>query len=118
MAHRPLALKYRPQVFADLVGQDHVTSVLTHALQSGRVAHAYLFTGARGVGKTSCARILAKALNCEKGPTVTPCDACEICQGIMAGDDVDVVEIDGASNNSVDNIRELRQNVQFRPTRA
>ena len=87
-------------------------------MQSGRVAHAYLFTGARGVGKTSAARILAKALNCVKGPTPTPCDQCEICQAITSGQDTDTIEIDGASNNGVDNVRELRANVQFRPSRS
>ena len=86
--------------------------------QSDRVAHAYLFTGARGVGKTSTARILAKALNCVKGPTPTPCDECESCQAIAVGEDVDVLEIDGASNRGIDEIRELRQNVQFRPSRS
>ncbi len=113
-----LARRYRPQQFADLIGQEHVAQALTNAIKADRVAHAYLFTGARGVGKTSCARILAKALNCVKGPTVTPCDACDICQGIMAGDDVDVIEIDGASNRRIDEIREIRQNVQYRPSRA
>src|SRR6516162_10851278 len=106
-----LARRYRPQQFADLVGQEPVAQALVNALQFGRVAHAYLFTGARGVGKTSTARILAKALNCEKGPTATPCDACEMCRSIASGDDVDVVEIDGASNRGIDNIRELRGNV-------
>lgn len=113
-----LARRYRPQQFSDLIGQEHVAQALTNALKSGRVAHAYLFTGARGVGKTSTARILAKALNCEKGPTTTPCDQCDICQGIMSGDDVDVVEMDGASNRRIEEIREIRQNVQFRPSRA
>ncbi len=113
-----VARRYRPQQFADLIGQEHVAQALSNALTSGRVAHAYLFTGARGVGKTSCARILAKALNCVTGPTATPCDQCDICLSIAAGDDVDVLEIDGASNNKVDEVRDLRQNVGFRPQRA
>ena len=113
-----LARRYRPQQFGDLVGQEAVAQALSNAIESGRVAHAYLFTGARGVGKTSAARILAKALNCVKGPTATPCDQCEICQAITSGEDTDVLEIDGASNNGVDNIRELRANVNFRPSRA
>src|SRR5271165_7462096 len=91
-----LARRYRPQQFCDLVGQEPVAQALTNALQTNRVAHAYLFTGARGVGKTSMARILAKALNCEKGPTPTPCDVCEMCRSIASGDDIDVLEIDGA----------------------
>jgi DNA polymerase-3 subunit gamma/tau len=113
-----LARRYRPQQFGDLVGQEAVAQALINALQSGRVAHAYLFSGARGVGKTSTARILAKALNCIKGPTPTPCDQCEICKAIMTGEDQDVLEIDGASNRGIDEIRELRQNVQYRPTRS
>lgn len=113
-----VARRYRPQQFADLIGQEHVANALVNALNSGRVAHAYLFTGARGVGKTSSARILAKALNCVKGPTPTPCDVCDICKSIAVGEDVDVLEIDGASNNKVEEIRDLRSNVGFRPTRA
>src|SRR6266567_101860 len=97
-----LARRYRPQQFADLVGQEPVAQALVNALKSNRVAHAYLFTGARGVGKTSTARILAKALNCVRGPTANPCDACEICQSVASGEDVDVLEIDGASNNKVE----------------
>ncbi len=113
-----VARRYRPQQFADLIGQEHVANALVNALNSGRVAHAYLFTGARGVGKTSSARILAKALNCEKGPTATPCDQCDICKAIAVGEDLDTIEIDGASNNKVEEIRDLRGNVGFRPARA
>src|SRR5947209_12776630 len=103
-----LARRYRPQQFADLVGQEAVAQALVNALQSNRVAHAYLFTGVRGVGKTSTARILAKALNCVQGPTANPCDQCEVCLSIASGEDVDVLEIDGASNRGIDEIRELR----------
>ncbi len=113
-----LARRYRPQTFTDIIGQEPVARALANALKSNRVAHAYLFTGARGVGKTSTARILAKALNCEKGPTASPCGECDICKNIAAGEDVDVLEIDGASNNGVDNIRELRSNTQYMPQRA
>src|SRR6266568_8398137 len=104
-----LARRYRPQQFEDLVGQEPVARALINALESNRVAHAYLFTGARGVGKTSTARILAKALNCSKGPTATPCGVCASCTEIAAGNSVDVLEIDAASNRGIDEIRELRE---------
>jgi DNA polymerase-3 subunit gamma/tau len=113
-----LARRYRPQAFDDLVGQEPVARALRNALAGNRVAHAYLFTGARGVGKTSTARILAKCLNCEHGPTPTPCNECEICRSIATGEDVDVLEIDGASNNGVENVRDIRANAQYKPQRA
>ncbi|MBX7168755.1 MAG: DNA polymerase III subunit gamma/tau [Pirellulales bacterium] len=113
-----IARRYRPQTFADLVGQDSAAQALRGAIAAGRVGHAYLFTGARGVGKTSTARIFAKALNCEHGPTPSPCNECDICRGISTGEDLDVLEIDGASNRGIDEIRELRQNVHVRPSRA
>lgn len=113
-----VARRYRPQGFGDLVGQGMVSQALSNAIQSDRVGHAYLFTGARGVGKTSTARILSKALNCEQGPTDSPCHSCDICQSIASGDDVDVLEIDGASNRGIDEIRQLRSNVSVRPSRS
>ncbi|HVK12214.1 MAG TPA: DNA polymerase III subunit gamma/tau [Gemmataceae bacterium] len=113
-----VARRYRPQQFADLIGQESVAKALINAIQSDRVAHAYLFTGARGVGKTSAARILAKALNCVTGPTPTPCDKCDICLAIAAGQDVDVAEIDGASNRGIEDARAIRNNVATRPQRA
>ena len=113
-----VARRYRPQVFGELIGQEHVAQALSNAISTHRVGHAYLFTGARGVGKTSAARILAKALNCEKGPTPVPCNQCDICQSISAGEDVDVLEIDGASNRGIDEIRQLRQNAGVRPSRS
>ncbi len=117
MSYTVLARKYRPQTFADLVGQEHVTRTLTNAIASGRVAHAFLFTGVRGVGKTTSARILAKALNCERGPTAEPCNACDPCVQITAGVDLDVIEMDGASNNSVEDVRRLQESIPFRPAR-
>src|SRR3984893_13864919 len=113
-----VARRYRPQTFEELIGQEHVGRGLSGANMSHRVGHAYLFTGARGVGKTSAARILAKSLNCVHGPTPTPCNECDICLSISGGDDVDVLEIDGASNRGIDEIRQLRQNVNIRPSRA
>jgi DNA polymerase III subunit gamma/tau len=118
MAYEVLARKWRPRQFADVIGQEHVTRTLTHAIESGRVAHAYLFVGPRGIGKTTLSRLFAKALNCAKGPTAHPCDACNLCREIMGGNAIDVIEIDGASNNGVDNIRDLREAVQFVPAQA
>ena len=113
-----VARRYRPQSFSELIGQDHVAAALGAAIRSNRVGHAYLFTGARGVGKTSTARIFAKALNCVEGPTDTPCNVCDVCRSIAEGGDVDVLEIDGASNRGIDEIRQLRGNVAVRPSRG
>jgi DNA polymerase-3 subunit gamma/tau len=113
-----VARRYRPQTFDELIGQQHVARALCGAITTNRVGHAYLFAGARGIGKTSAARILAKALNCIHGPTPTPCNTCDVCQGITEGFDVDVIEIDGASNRTIDEIRQLRANVGVRPSRA
>jgi len=113
-----VARRYRPQQFDDVVGQDHVVQSLKNAIRLNRIAQAYLFCGTRGVGKTSIARIFAKCLNCVKGPTDTPCQTCDICQAITVGQDVDVIEIDGASNNGVEQVRELRQHASLRPSRA
>lgn len=113
-----IARKWRPQTFDEVVGQPHVTRTLQNAVRLNRTAHAYLFTGARGVGKTSVARILAKALNCSEGPTPAPCGKCSNCREITQGSSVDVLEIDGASNRGIDNIRELRETVRYRPAKG
>ncbi|QDU58121.1 DNA polymerase III subunit gamma/tau [Aeoliella mucimassa] len=113
-----VARRYRPQTFDELIGQQHVAKALKQAISTGRIGHAYLFTGARGVGKTSAARVLAKALNCQQGPTPTPCNECDVCKSVTSGEDVDVIEIDGASNRQIDDIRQLRQNVAIRPSRV
>jgi DNA polymerase-3 subunit gamma/tau len=113
-----VARRYRPQRFEEVVGQDHVVQSLRNAIRLNKVTHAYLFSGTRGVGKTSVARVFAKCLNCVRGPTVEPCLVCDICQAIAVGQDVDVIEIDGASNNGVEAVRELRQNASLRPSRA
>lgn len=113
-----MARRFRPQTFDEVVGQEHVGQALRNAIRSNRVAHAYLFTGARGVGKTSTARIFAKALNCPHVVDAVPCNQCDVCQGISAGSDVDVIEIDGASNRGIDDIRQLRANVNVRSMRS
>ncbi len=115
MAYEVTATRKRPQVFDNLVGQEFVVSTIKHAIEQGRIAHAYLFSGPRGVGKTSSARILARALNCEQGPSATPCGVCSNCREITQGNNVDVIEIDGASNTSVNDIRQIKDEVLFPP---
>jgi DNA polymerase III subunit gamma/tau len=118
MTYQVIARKWRPQTFGGLVGQTHVTDTLGNAIRNNRVAHAYIFSGARGVGKTTAARILAKALNCVKGPTAEPCGECDSCKEIAAGTSLDVIEIDAASNRGIDQIRELREMVRYAPAAA
>jgi len=130
MSYLVLARKYRPQTFEEVIGQDHITRTLANAISSDRVAHAILFSGPRGTGKTTVARILAKTMNCKKGPApipcnecrscndIIPCNECRSCNDITSGRAVDVFEIDGASNNSVDQIRELRENVRYMPAHS
>jgi DNA polymerase-3 subunit gamma/tau len=118
MSYLVFARKYRPQVFEEVIGQNHVTRTLQNAITAGRVAHAFLFAGPRGVGKTSAARILAKAVNCATGPTPIPCGQCESCKEISSGISMDVIEIDGASNRGINEIRELRENVKYAPARS
>lgn len=118
MSYLVLARKWRPQTFEDIAGQAHIARTLQNAIRANRIAHAYLFTGVRGVGKTTAARILAKALNCDKGPTPTPCNQCGQCQEITAGSAIDVLEIDGASNRGIDEIRQIIENVRYQPAKC
>ncbi len=115
MSYLVLARKYRPQTFADVIGQEHITELLKKAITTNKTPHAYVFCGPRGIGKTSCARILAKCLNCQKAPTISPCGECTGCREITNGNSLDVLEVDGASNRGIDEIRTLRENVKFAP---
>ncbi|MBM3252150.1 MAG: AAA family ATPase, partial [Candidatus Omnitrophica bacterium] len=116
MSYIVFARKWRPKNFDEVIGQDHITNILKNAIKQGRIAHAYLFAGPRGIGKTSLARILAKSLNCQKGPTLSPCENCTSCKEISESRSFDVIEIDGASNRGIEEIRSLRENVKFSPS--
>src|SRR5699024_6895109 len=118
MSYQVLARKWRPDQFSDVVGQEHIIAALTNALNNQRLHHAYLFSGTRGVGKTSIARLFAKGLNCEKGITATPCGECENCRAIKEGNFIDLIEIDAASRTKVEDTRELLDNVQYKPVRG
>ncbi|MBR2893935.1 MAG: DNA polymerase III subunit gamma/tau, partial [Clostridia bacterium] len=113
--YQVLYRKYRPKVFSDVVGQEHITSTLLKEIETGKISHAYLFTGSRGTGKTTCAKILSKAVNCLHPVNGNPCNECEICKGLDSGAILDVVEIDAASNNGVDSIRDIRDEINFTP---
>ena len=116
--YQALYRKYRPKLFSDVAGQEHVTKVLSRQVEEGRISHAYLFTGSRGTGKTTCAKILAKAINCLNPTNGQPCCECEMCRQIESEQQTDVVEIDAASNNSVENIRDLRSKIVYTPAAA